>query len=60
MKTIRNYEYQNMQGAYSDIETRQVIVLVEVNAHGYDCPCYQEIEQEEFTKKIAEETQQFC
>lgn len=56
---------QNMKGAYSDIETRMIQIITEVNIGGdgfaeMDAPIYTEIEQEEFTQEIAQSTQQFC
>jgi len=55
----------NMKGAYSNIETRTITVIVETNIGGdgwadMDAPIIIEIEQEEFTPEIAYETQYFC
>ena len=59
------YFESKMQGAYSDIETRMVVVVTERNIGGdgfadYDAPVYAEVEQDEFTEEMAEETCQFC
>lgn len=59
------YFESKMNGAYSDIETRTIYIITERNigGHGFaemDAPCYQEIDQEEFTTEVAEETRQFC
>lgn len=58
-------EDRNMKGAYSNIETRTIHIITERNigGHGFaemDAPCYQEIEQEEFTQDLALETRQYC
>jgi len=48
-----------MAGAYSDIETRQVVTLEERETDQGDAPCYNVIDQSEFTPAIAAETLEF-
>jgi len=59
------YYESKMQGAYSDIETRMVIIIIERTIDGdgfaeYDAPVYTQIEQDEFTPEMANETNEFC
>ncbi len=55
----------SMRGAYSNIETRLITIITERNIGGdgfaeMDAPCYHEIEQDEFTPEMADETNEFC
>ncbi len=65
---IRNYEYR-MAGPYSDIMTRFVVVLTEMELDQgpdtmlMDAPVYCQLDQEEFNaseNQLTHETLQFC
>lgn len=48
-----------MSGAYSDTETNQVVTLEERETDLGDAPCYNVIDQDEFTPEMAAETLEF-
>ena len=59
------YFEPKMKGAYSNIESRKIIIIAEreVGGDGYapfDAPIYAEVEQDEFTPEMADETNEFC
>ena len=59
------YFEAKMKGAYSEIESRMVVVVIERTIDGdgfseYDAPVYTEVEQDEFTPEMADETNEFC
>ncbi len=49
----------NMSGAYSDTSTRKVVTLEERETGQGDAPCYNIIDQSEFTPEMAAETLEF-
>lgn len=60
-----SFQDSNMKGAYSTIETHIVHIITErtIGGDGFaeiDAPCCREIDQEEFTQELAEETRQYC
>ena len=59
------YFESKMYGAYSDIESRMVVIITETQIGGdgfaeYDAPIYTQVEQDEFTPEMANETLEFC
>ena len=48
-----------MSGAYSDTDTHQVVTLEERETDQGDAPCYNVIDQSEFTPAMAAETLEF-
>ena len=59
------YYESKMKGAYSNIESRKIIIIAEAEVGGdgfapYDAPIYAEVEQDEFTPEMADETNEFC
>ena len=48
-----------MSGAYSDTSTRQVVTLEERETEQGDAPCYNIIDQSEFTLELGAETLEF-
>ncbi len=48
-----------MSGAYSNTETRKVVTLEERETGHGDAPCYNIIDQSEFTPEMAAETLEF-
>ena len=59
------YYEPKMKGAYSDIESRMIVIVSETQIGGdgfaeYDAPIYLQIEQDEFAPEMADETNEFC
>ena len=57
-RTLQDFE-PDMSGAYSDTSTRKVVALEERETGQGDAPCYNIIDQSEFTPEMAAETLEF-